>query len=139
VPTRNCEKEDFVKWFGGPRFLYEGSEENGFFNVSRRMRDCDVLLESWKTGGKSTSNSVTLSIASEIHVMASSSDTVKQDQNISTVIDISRFSTYEKLVNTTAYVLRFIANIKARIKDGRQLVVEECLKPLRSNVRSCAG
>ena len=39
--------------------------------------------------------------------------------------DITRFSSFEKLLNTTAYVLRFIRNINARIENKNPLL-EQC-------------
>ena len=44
VPTQICVKGDFQKWFKGPGFLFTG-DRVGFFEVGRRITDCDVLLE----------------------------------------------------------------------------------------------
>ena len=45
---------------------------------------------------------------------------VKEAKDISQVIDINRYSTFGKLLRVTAYVLRFIRNLKDR-KEGKEL------------------
>ena len=85
----------------------------GFFDVDRRIRDCDVLLESSKTSGKIKNKPHVLSIIAEVDNETSNNYILsKQSVNISCAIDIARFSSFERLLNTTAYVLRFIRNIK---------------------------
>ena len=126
IPTRICEKKDFVKWFEGPSFLYEKNDESGYFDVNARMKDCDVLTESTKINRKVKENPVILSILAEIDNKNSGNDIAKQCVCMSNVIIVTRFSTLEKLLRTTSYVLRFIKNIKARIK-GREGLNEECL------------
>ena len=125
VPTRICEKGDFQKWFEGPVYLYTG-DRVGFFDVERQISDCDVLLESSKTSRKIANNPQVLSITAEVDSETSNSYvSSKQNVNILCVVDITRFSFFEKLLNTTAYVLRFIRNIKARIENKNPLL-EQC-------------
>ena len=46
------------------------------------------------------------------------------DSSISCVIDISRFSNLQLLLHVTAYVLRFLKNLKARLlPDNEQLLI----------------
>ena len=46
------------------------------------------------------------------------------DSSISCVIDISRFSNLQQLLHVTAYVLRFLKNLKARLlPDNEQLLI----------------
>ena len=118
-------KGEFQKWFEGPVFLYTG-DRVGFFDVERRISDCDVLLESSKTSRKIANNPQVLSITAEVDSETSNSYvSSKQNVNISCVVDITRFSSIEKLLNTTAHVLRFIWNIKARIGNKNPLL-EQC-------------
>ena len=47
-----------------------------------------------------------------------------KDSSISRVIDISRFSNLQRLLRVTAYVLRFLKNLKARLSpDNEQSVI----------------
>ena len=52
---------------------------------------------------------------------------VSDEVNIENVIDVCRYSSKEKLVRVTAFVLRFAQNCKARIRVTRGLTVEEIL------------
>ena len=118
-------KGGFRKWFEGPGFLYKGDSVE-YFDVNRRIRDCDVLLQSSKTCGKIKNDPHVLSIVTEVNNEASNNYILsKQSVNISYVMDITRFSSFERLLDTTAYVLRFIRNIKARIEDQKPLL-DEC-------------
>ena len=47
-----------------------------------------------------------------------------KDSSISCIIDISRFSNIQRLLRVTAYVLRFLKNLKARLSpDSEQSVI----------------
>ena len=86
VPTRICVKGDFQKWFEGPVFLYTG-DRVGFFDVERRISDCDVLLESSKTSRKIANNPQVLSITAEVDSETSNNYvSSKQNVNISCVV-----------------------------------------------------
>ena len=47
---------------------------------------------------------------------------------VSGVIDVTRFSTLTKLINTTGYVFRFINNLKARVTRRGQLIQDDTLR-----------
>ena len=101
IPTRVCEKRDFVRWFRGPEFLYHNNFKEDCFDVEAKLNDAEVLVESRNI------ESSTLFVATE-------ETTNKHSTDISTVINCTRFGTFNKLINTTAYVLRFVKNLKAK-------------------------
>ena len=118
IPTRICEKKDFERWFKGPDFLFDVDFEPEFFDTEAKLNEANVLSETRK------SNVVMLSVTRE----NGNSNRVKPD--ISQVVDINRIGELEKLINTTAYVLRFVNNLKNRkraesILMGKSLTAEE--------------
>ena len=95
-------KRNFL-WLNGPSWLF-GPPEN--YPVDLRVSQLEVAKEniaSLKLKSKNTS--VLLSVPDE-----------NSFPSISAVIDASSYSSYHRLLNVTVYVLRFINNLKARIK-----------------------
>ena len=101
IPTRICEASDLQRWLTGPEFFTNGFYWEVSFDVDEKLQDADVLVESKKAASK-------LQI---LHV------TNEASSRISSLIDCSRFSTLNKLLNTTALVLRFVKILKNRIKS----------------------
>ena len=99
IPTRVCDVSDFDRWFRGPEFLYNDGFERDSFDVESRLVDADVLVESRKHTNVSTSL-----VENDINF-----------PNISSVMKVERFGSLNKLLNATAYVLRFINIMKKRV------------------------
>ena len=102
IPTRICEISDFGKWFEGPEFLHSGKGSDDSFDVEARSQDADVLVEAKKFNSVTT----TTIIIEDVH-------------DISKVIDCKRFSSFDKLITTTALVLRFTKKLKTCIRNRR--------------------
>ena len=47
--------------------------------------------------------------------------TSSESHSISSLIDLDRFSNLHRLLRVTAYVLRFVKNLKERVKGGKQV------------------
>ena len=101
IPTRICKGEDFERWFRGPRFLLDEQPKVQGFDVEKKLNDVAVLNES------KSSDSTILQV-----------DNVVVPGNISNVIECSRFSSINKLLNVTALVLRFMNKLKGVISVG---------------------
>ena len=111
IPTRVCEINDFEKWFKGPSFLFENEFEPKSFDVEAKLKDADVLVESRQK------DAVTCAVTTNDD---NSRKEIVAQSNIANVIDCTRFGNFNKLLNTTAYVVRFINNLKARISSKEQ-------------------
>ena len=110
-------KRNFL-WLNGPSWLFS-PPENYLVDLSvSQLEVAEENITSLKLKSKNTS--VLLSVPDE-----------KSFPNISAVIDSSSYSSYHRLLNVTVYVLRFINNLKARIKNDvdnimcRRITVEE--------------
>jgi len=109
IPTRVCEINDFDRWFKGPEFLRSREGCCGeLFDVEARSKDADVLVEA-----KKFKNVTTTTV------------TMEEIKDVSKVIDIKRFGSFNKLIGTTAYVLRFINKLKARVIQEHGVTVDE--------------
>ena len=100
IPTRICELSDFDRWFKGPGVLHsveKGRDES--FDVEARSKEADVLVE-----------------AKKFKDVTTATITIEEMKDVAKVIDCKRFSSYNKLINTTAYVLRYINNLKIKVK-----------------------
>ena len=96
------QKRNFL-WLNGPSWLF-GPPENYPVDLSvSQLEAAEKNIASLKLKSKNTS--VLLSVPDE-----------KSFPSISAVIDASSYSSHHRLLNVTVYVLRFIHNLKARIK-----------------------
>ena len=108
IPTRICELSDFGKWFEGPKFLHSGEACDDSFDVETRSKNADVLVEAKKFKSVTTT---TISIE-DVH-------------GVSKVIDCKRFCSFNKLITTTALVLRFIKKLKTRVETRRNHTITD--------------
>ena len=160
VPTRleSCSNLLNKSWLHGPEFLYDVNYCFKEFNVSKKLEEVKVLVESKKlkrkkAGKGSAEKMVNCSSAEYIvgcicvdgesivvgdmeevvkevmieHVNLVSEECIDMDNEftIHKVMDINRFSTLVKLICTTAYVMRFVNNLKARIKRNSDFETNE--------------
>lgn len=109
IPTRVCELSDFDRWFVGPEVLRScESRRDDLFDVVARSKEEDVLVE-----------------AKKFKDVTTTTVTIEEVQDVSKVLDCKRFSSFSKLIGTTAYVLRFINTLKARVKRRHGVAVDE--------------
>ena len=103
-------KRNFL-WLNGPSWLF-GPPENYPVDLSvSQLEVAEKNIASLELKSKNTS--VLLSVPDE-----------KSFPSISAVIDASSYGSYHQLLNVTVYVLRFINNLKARIKKDMVTCVE---------------
>ncbi|MEM7299092.1 MAG: reverse transcriptase domain-containing protein, partial [Bacteroidota bacterium] len=108
IPTRMDDsfKETLSeKWFDGPDFLQDPS-----FDSSQNFALNDKL-ESFKVASSESKKSNNFSSETCLNVTETHTE-----RRVSNVIDNRRFSSLKKLINVTAYVIRFISNVKNRIQ-----------------------
>ena len=118
IPTRVCELSDFDRWFRGPGFLFDDGREFENFDVEAELNNANVLIESREKG--------TAVYAVATHEESSGNDGVEQC-NIANIVDCTRFGNLNKLLNTTAYVVRFVNNLKntSREEDRNECIMAE--------------
>ncbi|XP_065671673.1 uncharacterized protein LOC136089549 [Hydra vulgaris] len=97
-PTRISNFVDLGCWLIGPEFLLNMNEKIKEFTVDNEL-NVDTMSEC-KRGG----NGVVCNVVLE------------SSPGLSSVIDAGRFSSFEKLIITTAYVFRFINNLVKTMK-----------------------
>ena len=61
-------------------------------------------------------NELFVNISNEYLFQSSAAEEIL-DKNIGNIIDISRYSSLNKLINITSYVLRFVKNIMSRVRN----------------------
>ena len=102
IPSRGSMLTEIAgseMWLNGPDFLRESNDEYMRFepNIDNsNYIDCEI------------------SASSDVHATLVSANDTTQHANISSVIDIERFSTIHKLLRATCYVLRFIKHSAER-------------------------
>ncbi|XP_065674130.1 uncharacterized protein LOC136091074 [Hydra vulgaris] len=97
-PTRISNFVDLGWWLKGPEFLLNMNEKIKEFTVDNEL-NVDIMSECKRGGNVVVCNVV-----------------LESSPGLSSVIDASRFSSFEKLIITTAYVFRFINNLVKTMK-----------------------
>ena len=115
IPTRSAKSlnECFDSlWFNGPSFLLDNSYIDPSLPVGIPSPSGDILKEAKKSflGGDDVTTNMTIT----------DSDKKSVNTCLSEIVDIHRFSCLDKLVNVTAYVFRFINNLKRSLLNKRQ-------------------
>ena len=149
IPTRVCDVGDFGRWFSGPPFLYEADFDVVDFDAERKLNMADVVVESRKVERlhdgiamnvgiecgddlkdelSSYGFEVISCVAAEHVQFTSGEENTKFNQVkklISDVIDVTNYSSLKKLITVTGFVLRFINNIKARVHNKEEEIINE--------------
>lgn len=111
IITRDDKDPMSRLWWHGPKFLYNEKD----FNDSLKTRKCDTKNPDFDA---------------EIRVITTTSlpAIITPVYTIGCVIDINRYNDFLKLLRVTAFVLRFISNIKAK-REKKQLVQTSYVLP----------
>ena len=123
VPTRissNLNECFDGCWFSGPSFLLSQHFESGGEDISTdgtigNTFD-EINAEAVKVVGPTSCFSNT-----------TQEKTFGDMCSLNAVIDCTRFSTLKKLVGVTGYVIRFIGNMRKRLKKGTDIITDEVL------------
>ena len=101
IGSRSCMGSQLVKnklWWEGPYWLCK-------------------TVDDWP---KFEANEKTSTVIEEQKRLAVMLVEVTQPKGISSILDIKAFGTAERLFRVTAWILRFISNIKAKVKKGKR-------------------
>ena len=131
IPTRvvSCE-ESLRKWLDGPEILYKENVMSVEFDAGKRLKLVDEMVKSeLKCKGFSRlydakpvrQNELYTNILIELNNNA----TVKSSNtNIGNVINFSRYSSFEKLINVTCFVFRFLKKFSCKLKkQNKKLLI----------------
>ena len=131
IPIRvaSCE-ESLRKCLDGPEILYKENVMPVEFDAWKRLKLVDEMVKS-ELKGKGLSrlcdakpvrqNELYTNILKELNNNA----TVKSSNtNIGNVINLSRYSSFEKLINVTCFVFHFLKNFSCKMKRQNQCFKE---------------
>ena len=105
LPTRGISGIDLIKnklWWEGPAFLKQEAPLRRTSDISSNEIDCETD-EVVKRELEKTNQEVTHSLLNKVNI----------DLNF---INFDRFSSKSKLIHTTAFVLRFVHNLKCLVR-----------------------
>ena len=154
IVSKGCKISQLVEnklWFQGPDFLSLPENQWPNFEIGQNFQkvlnpSCDLVIKESGVKSVSTENQKESTPSCDLVIKKSGveSDFVTScnlnDANtsineakcrLSEIIDVKRFSSFDKLVRVTAYVFKFLENVKQKIKN------EENYEIL--NKRLCAG
>ena len=126
ILTRVCNRDCINQWFDGPEILHSGKFEEIKFDVSSRLKKVEEMVHSElkrkslrdESDAKSVkSNELFVNISNEYLFQSSAEEEKILDKNIGSIIGISRYSSLNKLINLTSYILRFMKNIMSRFRN----------------------
>ena len=132
IPTRvvSCE-ESLRKWLDGPEILYKENVMSVEFDAGKRLKLVDEMVKS-ELKGKGFSRLCDAKpvrqdeLYANILIELNNNATVKNSNtNIGNVINLSRYSSFEKLINVTCFVFRFMKNFLYKMKKQNQCFKEE--------------
>lgn len=106
LPSRGIYRKNFDAhsfWWEGPQFLKSGQDKWPKLPTESEIETNDIALS------EKMKNEPYI-----IHAMLASN--AEAPGNIEQVVDMSRFSSKGKLLSTIAWVVRFVANLKAAVK-----------------------
>jgi hypothetical protein len=110
-------------WFGGPSMLL--SHESLEQVISTNCTNDESLLGRVDVEHSSEILGTTSPDVSNLTAQTNTEDS--ETRSLSSVINCKRFSSLKKLIVTTGYVLRFIKNLRKRIKKQENLITNDML------------
>ena len=131
IPTRPDDLSTFASsvWFDGPEFLRCDLVRPPEFNVGKSLGLSDVLAESKRSDVMKVKPDVV--VCNLVLPVEFSSGEVYLDK----VIDQNRYSSLQRLVRVTGYVIRFITNLKKKMRGlNDEIVTDDILTVEEYNV-----
>ena len=132
IATRVCNESDFQRWFRGPE-MYSRESEVENFDTEERLKQVERSVggEAKVVGrrkgkvGKSKDDLV-IRVVNAVIVEHAEFEKVESNRinenNIHKIIEITRYSSFKKLMMVTCYMLRFIKNISNKVSKIRKEV-----------------
>ena len=109
IPSRGMNASQLASsalWLSGPPWLSHYKEDSIESSAVGRIPD-ECLAE------------MTMKNQEQLKTLTFITNT--ESRSISSLIDLDRFSNLQRLLRVTAYVLRFVKNLKERLKGGEQV------------------
>ena len=105
-------------WWNGPAFLQLDEEK---WPLTDKCSDMDEAVQS----------ELTRSSVATSHILTNPSNTANDPPKLDQIIDIEQFSTLKSLLNTTAYILRFVNHVRRR--DNALIQSDVCQTSVQLN------
>ena len=127
IPMRVCKKSDFQGWSHGPEMLHSRESEVKNFGAKERLKQVERLMggEAKDPGGrkgkleKSKNDVINAVVAEHVEFEKVECNHINEN-NIHKIIEITRYSSFKKLIVVTCYLLRFIKNNSNKINKIRE-------------------
>ena len=121
ITTRVCKESDFQLWFHGPEMLHSRNSEVEDLNAEESLKQVERLVgdETKVVGGRKgdvgkLKNDLVIRVVNAVVVEHVEFEKVechhRSENNIHKIIEIARYSSFEKLIVLTWYVLQFMRN-----------------------------
>ena len=113
-------------WFCGPEFLREHEFEiDKYLGISESRVAEEVAVETKRSCVKEIASSLENDGDYEMVQTFVTTESTSQRKYISDVIDVTSFSSFDKLIGVTCYVLRFVNNLKNLVKKNSDCIITE--------------
>ena len=127
IPMRVCKESDFQGWSHGPEMLHSRESEVKNFGAKERLKQVERLMggEAKDPGGrkgkleKSKNDVINAVVAEHVEFEKVECNHINEN-NIHKIIEITRYSSFKKLIVVTCYLLRFIKNNSNKINKIRE-------------------
>ena len=127
IPMRVCKKSNFQGWSHGPEMLHSRESEVKNFGAEERLKQVERLMggEAKDAGGrkgkleKSKNDVINAVVAEHVEFEKVECNHINEN-NIHKIIEITRYSSFKKLIVVTCYYLRFIKNNSNKINKIRE-------------------
>ena len=126
IPMRVCKESDFQRWFRVPKMLYSRESEVENFDTEERLKQVERSVggEAKVVGGRKgkvgkSKDDLVIKVVNAVIVEHAEFEKVESncinENNIHKIIEITRYSSFKKLMMVICYVLRFIKNISNKV------------------------
>ena len=132
MPTRVCDMKDFDSWFRGPAFLFQIKFKFEGCDATERLELMDNIVnietKGMNSGKEKEKSSLTSCVITQVmtamsieHVNFSKINKQTLNKNscentMNNILGITKYSSLNKVIVITAYVLRFIKKLKSSVK-----------------------
>ena len=127
ISMRVCKESDFQRWSHGLEMLHSRESEVENFGAEERLKQVERLMggEAKDAGGrkgkleKSKNDVINAVVVEHVEFEKVECNHINEN-NIHKIIEITRYSSFKKLIVVTCYLLRFIKNNSNKINKIRE-------------------